>query len=176
LRLTQQAEQTGSRRGQIESEVAEIDAQLDELQERRATGEARFEELDLQLADTQEAHADLEEAVMEPPSAVLSRGPRAAIAGLERQAQEAQFRPARWLPAVASCNAASKPLQQIAGQRRVCRAAWRRRAGPSSTMPPRRPACRRCAGLEAGARRPAGQRRSRYDDLSAQLRRADEQR
>src|SRR5690606_35457790 len=41
LRLTQQAEQTNTRRTQIAEELAEIDAQLDELQERRATGEAR---------------------------------------------------------------------------------------------------------------------------------------
>ena len=33
---------------------AEVDAQLEDLQERRITAEARFEELDMQLADAQE--------------------------------------------------------------------------------------------------------------------------
>ncbi|HRH17123.1 MAG TPA: chromosome segregation protein SMC, partial [Aquabacterium sp.] len=89
LRLTQQAEQTGSRRGQIESEVAEIDAQLDELQERRATGEARFEELDITLGEAQEKHALMEEAVMEAERR-LSQA-REQSRTLERQAQEAQF-------------------------------------------------------------------------------------
>ena len=55
LRLSQQAEAASTRRSQLDEELAEIDAQAEELQERRAmTGEARFEELDMQLADTQE--------------------------------------------------------------------------------------------------------------------------
>ena len=40
LRLSQQAEATQARRSQIEDELVEVDAQLEEMQERRATGEA----------------------------------------------------------------------------------------------------------------------------------------
>ncbi|WP_326543065.1 chromosome segregation protein SMC, partial [Pseudorhodoferax sp.] len=59
LRLTQLAEQTRARSEQIAGDMAEVDAQLGDLQERRVTAEARFEELDMQLADTQERHAQL---------------------------------------------------------------------------------------------------------------------
>ena len=52
LRLTQLAEQTRARSEQIAGDLAEVDAQLEELQERRVTAEARFEELDMQLADS----------------------------------------------------------------------------------------------------------------------------
>jgi len=48
LRLSQQAEQTSTRRAQLDSELGEVDAQVEELNERRATGEAKFEELDMQ--------------------------------------------------------------------------------------------------------------------------------
>ncbi|HIV70609.1 MAG TPA: chromosome segregation protein SMC [Candidatus Aquabacterium excrementipullorum] len=89
LRLSQQAEQANTRRDQIAGELAEVDAQLDELQERRATGEARFEELDLSLADAQEKHAQLEEGVIEAERK-LSQS-REQSRTLERQAQEAQF-------------------------------------------------------------------------------------
>src|SRR5690606_5866411 len=64
LRLTQLAEQTRTRSAQIAADLAEVDAQLDELQERRVTAEARFEELDMQLADSQERHAQLDDQVI----------------------------------------------------------------------------------------------------------------
>jgi uncharacterized FAD-dependent dehydrogenase len=57
--------QTRARSDQINNDLAEIEALLDELQERRVTAEARFEELDMQLADTQERHAQLDERVIE---------------------------------------------------------------------------------------------------------------
>ena len=64
LRLSQLAEQTSTRRAQLDEELAELDAQLEDLNERRATGEAKFEELDMQLATTQERHAELDEGVI----------------------------------------------------------------------------------------------------------------
>src|SRR5690606_40514118 len=45
--------------------LAEVDEQLETLQERRVTAEARFEELDMQLADSQERHAQLDDSVIE---------------------------------------------------------------------------------------------------------------
>ena len=56
LRLTQLADQARLRSAQIAGDLAEVDAQLNDLQERRVTAEGRFEELDMQLADTQERH------------------------------------------------------------------------------------------------------------------------
>jgi len=89
LRLTQQAEQTNTRRAQISEELAEIDTLLEDLQERRATGEARFEELDISLGEAQEKHAQLEEAVIDGERKLNQA--REQSRALERQAQEAQF-------------------------------------------------------------------------------------
>jgi chromosome segregation protein len=65
LRLSQLAEQTRARSEQISADLAEVEAQLADLQERRVTAEARFEELDMQLADSQERHAQLGDRVIE---------------------------------------------------------------------------------------------------------------
>jgi len=173
LRLTQQAEQTGSRRGQIESEVAEIDAQLDELQERRATGEARFEELDITLGEAQEKHALMEEAVMEAERR-LSQA-REQSRTLERQAQEAQF------------SARSLAARRGELQRSIETAAQQIQANEASAVQLREELARLsdataqtglddALALKLEREGLLTQSRSRYDDLSAQLRRADEQR
>jgi chromosome segregation protein len=89
LRLSSQAEAATTRRTQLEDELAEIDAQDEGLIERRMTGEARFEELDLQLAETQERQADLEEGVITAERKLSDA--REQLRALERRAQEAQF-------------------------------------------------------------------------------------
>jgi chromosome segregation protein len=89
LRLAQLAEQTRARNEQLSGDLAEVDAQLEDLQERRITAEARFEELDLQLADSQERHAQLDERVIDAQRRVTES--REQQRTLERQAQEAQF-------------------------------------------------------------------------------------
>ncbi len=89
LRLTQLAEQTRARSEQIAGDMAEVDAQLGDLQERRVTAEARFEELDMQLADTQERHAQLDERVIDAERKLNEC--REQQRSLERQAQEATF-------------------------------------------------------------------------------------
>ena len=89
MRLTQLAEQTRARSEQIAADLAEVDGQLDELQERRVTAEARFEELDMQLADSQERHAQLDDKVIAAERALSDA--REQQRGLERQAQEATF-------------------------------------------------------------------------------------
>ena len=43
----------------LKSQLAELDAQEEQLLERRAEGEARFEQLDIQLADAQQLHAQI---------------------------------------------------------------------------------------------------------------------
>ena len=89
LRLSSQAEAATTRRTQLEDELGEIDAQDEGLIERRMTGEARFEELDLQLAETQERQADLEEGVIAAERKLSDA--REQLRALERRAQEAQF-------------------------------------------------------------------------------------
>ena len=55
LRLSQLAEQARARNAQISADLAEVEAQLSDIEERRVAAEARFEELDMQLADSQSA-------------------------------------------------------------------------------------------------------------------------
>ncbi|MDQ5925659.1 MAG: chromosome segregation protein, partial [Pseudomonadota bacterium] len=173
LRLAQQAEQAQARHGQIAEELAEIDAQLDELQERRASGEARFEELDLSLADAQEQHAQLEEAVMEAERKLNQA--REQARAQERQAQEAQF----------SARAMASRRGEL--QRSIETSAQQIQLNEASVAQLLEEQARLSdasahTGLdEALAVRVAkegllAQARTHYDDLSAQLRRADEQR
>src|SRR5260370_31318004 len=65
LRLSQLAEQARARNAQISADLAEVEAQLSDIEERRVAAEARFEELDMQLADSQERHAQLGDKVLE---------------------------------------------------------------------------------------------------------------
>jgi len=173
LRLAQQAEQAQARHGQIAEELAEIDAQLDELQERRATGEARFEELDLSLADAQEQHAHFEEAVMEAERKLNQA--REQARAQERQAQEAQF----------SARAMASRRGEL--QRSIETSAQQIQLNEASVAQLHEEQARLSdasahTGLdEALAVRVEkegllAQARTHYDDLSAQLRRADEQR
>ncbi|MEJ5897073.1 chromosome segregation protein SMC [Aquabacterium sp. G14] len=173
LRLTQQAEQANARHGQIAEELAEIDAQLDELQERRATGEARFEELDLSLAEAQERHAQLEEAVMEAERKLNQA--REQLRSQERQAQEAQF----------SARAMASRRGEL--QRSIETSAQQIQLNEATVAQLHEEQARLSdasahTGLdEALAVRVEkegllAEARTKYDDLSAQLRRADEQR
>ncbi|MDE2432037.1 MAG: chromosome segregation protein SMC [Burkholderiales bacterium] len=173
LRLTQQAEQANSRRDQISAELAEIDGQLDELQERRATGEARFEELDLSLADAQEKHAQLEESVIEAERKLNQA--REQSRALERQAQEAQF------------SARSMSARRGELQRGIETAVQQIQANAASAEQLQEEHARLSdataqTGLDDALavklekENLLAQTRNRYDDLSVQLRRADEQR
>ncbi|HEX5372244.1 MAG TPA: chromosome segregation protein SMC [Aquabacterium sp.] len=173
LRLTQQAEQTHSRREQISAELAEIDAHLDELQERRAMGEARFEELDLSLADAQEKHAQLEESVIETERKLHQA--REQSRALERQAQEAQF------------SARTMEARRGELQRGIETAAQQIQTNEASAVQLREEHARLsestsqtglddALAVKLDKEAALAQTRSRYDDLSAQLRRADEQR
>ena len=74
LRLSQLAEQTRQRSAQIGDDLAEVDAQLEDLQARRVAAEAQFEALDMQLADTQERHAQLDERVLQAERALGELG------------------------------------------------------------------------------------------------------
>ena len=173
LRLTQQAEQTSSRRGQITEELAEIDAQLDDLQERRATGEARFEELDISLGEAQEKHAQLEEGVIEAERKLSQAREQART--LERQAQEAQF-------SARSMVARRGELQRGIETARQQIAANEASAAQLNDELAKLSESTASAGLDEALavrvekEKALGAARQHYDDLSAQLRRTDEQR
>jgi chromosome segregation protein len=173
LRLSQQAEAATQRREQLAGELAEIDAQLEGLEERRATGEARFEELDIELATTQERHAELDDDVIAAERRLSDA--REQLRALERQAQEARFQ-ARALAArrdelqrnietataqVAANVQAGQQLELELGSFNDAAA----QAGLQTAL-----------ALKLDRERRLADTRSQYDDLSAQLRRADEQR
>ena len=173
LRLSQQAEQASSRRGQIDEELAEIDAQLEGLQERRALGEARFEELDISLGEAQEKHAQLEELVIEAERKLNQA--REQSRALERQAQEATF-------GVRSMAARRGELQRgietATQQIHANEATFAQLHEEQSRL---NDASAQTGLDEALALRVQREgalslARQRYEDLSAQLRRADEQR
>jgi chromosome segregation protein len=173
LRLSSQAEAATTRRTQLEDELAEIDAQDEGLIERRMTGEARFEELDLQLADTQERQADLEEGVIAAERKLSDA--REQLRALERRAQEAQFQTralaARQGELQRSIETASQQVQtntQAGEQLTLELDSFNDQAAQAGLQDALAIRSTREAALAVT--------RTEYDDLSAQLRRADEQR
>jgi chromosome segregation protein len=173
LRLTQQAEAASSRRDQLGEELGEIDAQLEALEERRATAEGRFEELDIQLATTQERHAELEDAVIAAERRLTAA--REQQRTLERQAQEARFQ-ARALAArrdelqrsIETATAQVAANVQAGEQLQLELGAFDDAAASAGLQT--------ALALKLEREQALGLARSVYDDLSMQLRRADEQR
>ncbi|MED5619344.1 chromosome segregation protein SMC [Ideonella sp. BN130291] len=173
LRLSQQAEATSSRRNQLEEELAEIDGQLEELNERRVTGEGRFEELDMQLATTQERHAELDEAVINAERKLADA--REQLRALERQAQEAQFS-ARSLAARRGelQRAIETAVQQVAANEQSVAQLEQELSGFNDAAA--QAGLQEALALRLEREQALAATRSAYDDLSAKLRQADEQR
>lgn len=173
LRLSQQAEQTGTRRAQLDEELAEIDAQLEELDERRGTGEARFEELDMQLAATQERHAELDEAVIAAERSLADA--REQGRALERQAQEAQFQSRALAARRGELQRGIETARQQAEANRQSAA----QLGDELTQltdAAAQAGLQTALALKLEREAALGAKRSEYDDLTLRLKRADEQR
>ena len=173
LRLSQIAEQARARGQQIADDLADIDAQLGELQERRVTSEARFEELDMQLADTQERHAQLDERVIDAERTLAAC--REQQRSLERQAQEATFA-MRSLDArraelsrtieTATAQAQSTQVEEESANHELTRLTdAAAQAGLQSAL-----------ALKLEREQVLGAKRSEYDDLTGKLRASDERR
>ena len=173
LRLNQLAEQTRARGEQIQADMAEIAAQLDDFQERKVTAEGRFEELDMQLADSQERHAQLDDQVIDAERRLGEA--REQQRTLERQAQEAQFA----LRSLASRREELERSIAIAASQAASIAAEKERARDELA---RLSDAAAQAGLQSALsvklEREAdlGAKRSQYDDLTAKLRASDERR
>ena len=172
LRMTQQAETATSRRDQLAEELAEIDAQLEALEERKATGEARFEELDIELANTQERHAELEDAVIAAERALSDA--REQQRALERKAQEARFqaralvsRQAELQRSIETAAAQVQANLQAGEQLQLELDTFDDTAAESGLQA--------ALNLKLDREQALGLARSQYDDLSAQMRRAEEQ-
>ncbi|MEO7159501.1 MAG: chromosome segregation protein SMC [Polaromonas sp.] len=173
LRLSQLAEQARARSQQIQRDLAEIEAQLDDLQERKITAEARFEGLDMQLADSQERHAQLDDRVIEIERRRAES--REQQRTLERQMQEAQFAlrtlAARREELVRSIAIAAQQAASIAAEEERARGELSRlndAAAQGGLQDALNAKLAREAELSA--------QRSQYDDLTHQLRASDERR
>ena len=89
LKLSQLAQQAQQRAMQLDTDLAETDAQLEDLESRRLVAQEQFETLDLELATAQEQHAQLDEAVIQAQRQLDHA--RETLRQLERQVQEASF-------------------------------------------------------------------------------------
>ena len=173
LRLTQLAEQTRARSEQIDGDMAEVDGQLEDLQERRVTAEARFEELDMQLADTQERHAQLDDRVIDAERKLVNC--REQQRSLERQAQEATF-------TMRSLDARRAELSraiETAAQQALSIGTEEQRAHDELTRltdAAAQAGLQTALALKSEREQALGAKRSEYDDLTAKLRASDERR
>ena len=173
LRQTQLAEQSRARSAQIQGDLHDIDAQLDDLQERSVTAEARFEELDMQLADQQERQTQLEDRVIEAERRRSES--REQQRALERQAQEAQFA----LRSLASRRDELARSMGMADQQAASLVEEEQRAQQELTRLSDAAATaglHNALALKLEREAELGAKRSQYDDLTAKLRASDERR
>ena len=173
LRLSQQAEASEARRNQLDGELAELGAQLDELEQRRATAEARFEELDQQLANAQQLHSDLDDAVIAAERALT--GAREQQRTLERQAQEAVFQSRTLLARQGELQRAiATAQQQVAANGQAAAQIAEELASLNDAAA--QAGLQTALALKLQREQTLGAARSAYDELSARLRAADEER
>jgi chromosome segregation protein len=173
LRLSQMAEQARLRSQQIDTDMAEVQAQLDDLQERRVTAEGRFESLDMQLADSQERHAQLDERVIELQRKLNQC--REQQRSLERQAQEAVFAQrslqARNAELARTIDTANQQTDAVHAEVQRARDELTRLTDAAAQA-----GLQNALALKLEREQALGVRRSEYDDLTAKLRASDERR
>jgi len=173
LRLTQLAEQTRARSEQIAGDLAEIDAQMNDLQERRVTAEGRFEELDMQLADSQERHTQLDDRVIEAERKLNES--REQQRALERQSQEAQFAlrslASRRDELTRSIDIAAQQAASIAGEEERAKEELSRLTDAAAQA-----GLQDALNVKLEREADLGAKRSQYDDLTTKLRASDERR
>jgi chromosome segregation protein len=173
LRLSQLAEQARVRSAQISADLADVDAQLNDLQERRVTAEGRFEELDMQLADTQERHAQLDERVMGAERRLNEC--REQQRSLERQAQEATFSmrslDARKAELSRAIETAAQQADSVGAEAQRAHEELARLNDAAAQG-----GLQNALATKLEREQALGARRSEYDDLTAKLRASDERR
>ena len=173
LRLQQQAEASQARRSQLDGELAELGAQLDTLRERRSLGEARFEELDQQLADAQQRHSDLDDAVIAAQRQLDAA--REQQRALERQAQEAAFQSRTLVARQGELQRAIETArEQVAANLQAAAQINEELAGLNDAAA--QAGLQTALGLRLQREQALAAARSQYDELSAKLRTAEEQR
>ncbi len=173
LRLSQQAEASQARRSQLDGELAELGTQLDELRERRSLGEARFEELDQQLADAQQRHSELDDAVIDAERRLNAA--REQLRTLERQAQEAAFQSRTLVARQGELQRAIETAQQqVATNVQAAAQIDEELAGLNDAAA--QAGLQTALALRLQREQALAATRSQYDELSAKLRAAEEQR
>jgi chromosome segregation protein len=89
MKLSEVQERFNQRSTQIESDLAEINAQEEEQQQVKAESESKFEQLDMDLAELQEKHEEGQTAYLATEQRLNDA--RQRLRELERAAQEAEF-------------------------------------------------------------------------------------
>jgi len=173
LRQAQAQEQARSRSAQIATDLADVDAQLDDLQERRVTAEARFEELDMQLADTQQRHAELDDRVISAERRLSEC--REQQRSLERQAQEATFTMrslgARRAELLRATETAAQQADSVSAESQKAHEELMRLNDAAAQG-----GLQQALGVKLEREKHLGAQRSQYDDLTVKLRASDERR
>jgi chromosome segregation protein len=173
LRLTQQAEAAQSRRTQLGQDLDEIDAQVAAWEVRREEEQGRFDELDIQLGTEQERLADCEEVAIGAERRLAEA--RQQHRSREREAQEAAFE-------VRALDARAQELQRVI-QTAEEQARQATQAGTQLEIElgtldneAAQAGLQEALALRLERERALASVRSEYDDLSARLRAAEEQR
>jgi chromosome segregation protein len=173
LRMSQIADQTKARSDQINADLTEINAQLEDLQERRVTAEGRFEELDMQLADTQERHAQLDEHVITAERKLNES--REQHRSLERSAQESLFAKRSMQARVAELQRAIETAAQqalsIAAEEVIANEELGRLSAVAAQT-----GLQTALATKLSREASLSAKRSEYDDLTTKLRATDERR
>ncbi|WP_422842768.1 chromosome segregation protein SMC [Acidovorax sp. M2(2025)] len=173
LRLSQLAEQTRARSQQIDGDLAEVEAQLADLQERRVAAEARFEELDMQLAESQEREASLGDRVIEAERRLAAC--REQQRTLERQVQEATFSQrsleARRGELNRSIETATQQAVALADEQQRARDELARLSDAAAQG-----GLQQALDVKMEREKQLAAQRSEYDDLTTKLRASDERR
>ncbi len=173
LRLSQLAEQSRARSAQLDADLAEVQGQIDQLDERRLTAEGQFESLDLELAEQQERHAQLEEQVIEAQRTLAHA--REQQRTLERQAQEASFAQrslqSRNAELVRAIESATEQTASVHAEQERARDELVRLTDAAAQA-----GLQNALALKMDREQALGALRSAYDDLTAKLRASDERR
>ncbi|MEY2659174.1 MAG: putative chromosome segregation protein [Pseudomonadota bacterium] len=172
-RLNQWAEQTRQRAHLLDTDLAEVQTQLDALQDRRLAAEASFESLDMQLADSQERHAQLDEQAMDAQRR-LDDG-REQVRALEREAQEADFarrsQAARESELRRTAETAQQQLAGMTDEEQRLREELERLSDAAAQA-----GLQAALALKSEREKSLAARRNEYEDLTAKLRASDERR
>jgi len=173
LQLGQLAEQSRQRSAQIDSDLDELESQLELLQERQITSEARFEELDWQLGEAQEAHATAQDQVQLAERQLTES--REQLRRLERQLQESNFSlrslDARKNELIRAIETAAQQASTISTEAELAQQELVRLDDASAQA-----GLQQALSLKVQREQALANRRSSYDDLTLKLRASDERR